>query len=155
MAAWHAQGSVLGVSVNVSGRQLDHDVIVDAVRRALELSGLDPAMLTIEVTETALTRSIANTARRLSELKALGVQLAPGEGHPGVAIVGVDPEGLAASKGLSNGDFILEVSGKPVTQPNEVKALIATAKQEGKKSVLMLIRTSDASRFVAFEFPKV
>jgi diguanylate cyclase (GGDEF)-like protein len=76
MAAWHAHGSVLGVSVNVSGRQLDHDVIVDDVRQALELSGLDPALLTIEVTETALTRSITNTARRLSELKALGVQLA-------------------------------------------------------------------------------
>ena len=69
--------------------------------------------------------------------------------------MGADPDGLAASKGLSTGESILEVSGKPVTQPSEVKAAIATAKQEGKKSVLMLIHTSDASRFVAFEFPKV
>ncbi len=29
MAAWHALGSTLGVSVNVSGRQLDDDAIVD------------------------------------------------------------------------------------------------------------------------------
>jgi hypothetical protein len=43
-----------------------------------------------------------------------------------------------------------------VTQPSEVKAPIATAKQDGKKPVLMLmlIRTLDASRFVAFEFSK-
>jgi serine protease Do len=96
----------------------------------------------------------AEAAQGESALK-LGVRLAPGEGHAGVAIVGVDPEGLAASKGLASGDFILEVSGKPVTQPSEVKALIATAKQDGKNSVLMLVQTSDASRFVAFAFPKV
>jgi EAL domain-containing protein (putative c-di-GMP-specific phosphodiesterase class I) len=75
-AVWHGQGSVLGVSVNVSGRQLDRDVIVDDVREALELSGLDPAMLTIEVTETALMRDTTMAARRLAELKALGILLA-------------------------------------------------------------------------------
>ena len=76
MAAWHALGAVIGVSVNVSGRQLDYDVVVDHVREALELSGLDAAMLTLEVTETALMRNTETAARRLSELKALGVQLA-------------------------------------------------------------------------------
>jgi EAL domain-containing protein (putative c-di-GMP-specific phosphodiesterase class I) len=76
MASWRARGSALEVSVNVSGRQLDHDVIVDDVREALERSGLDPSMLTIEVTETALMRNTETTARRLRELKALGVQLA-------------------------------------------------------------------------------
>ena len=95
----------------------------------------------------------AEATQSESALK-LGVQLAPGEGHAGVAIVGVDPDGLAASEGLSNGDFILQVSGKAVSQPDEVKALIATAKQGGKKSVVMLIQMTDASRFVAFEFPK-
>jgi diguanylate cyclase (GGDEF)-like protein len=75
-AAWHAQGSLLGVSVNVSGRQLDRDVVIDHVREALELSGLDPAMLTVEVTETALMRDTTMAARRLTELKALGIMLA-------------------------------------------------------------------------------
>jgi serine protease Do len=86
----------------------------------------------------------------------LGVQLAPassGDGE-GVAIVNVDPNGLAASKGLTGGDVILEVSGKPVTAPSQVKAYIAAAKQDGKKSVLMLVKTAQSSRFVAFEFPK-
>ena len=85
----------------------------------------------------------------------LGVQLAPAnDGQHGVAIVNVDPDGLAASKGLASGDVIMEVAGKPVSTPSEVKAGIAKAKQDGKKSVLMLVKTADASRFVAFEFPK-
>ncbi len=76
MASWRAQGSDLTVSVNVSGRQLDRDEIIDDVRDALQASGLDPASLTLEVTETALMRNVEATARRLRELKGLGLQIA-------------------------------------------------------------------------------
>ena len=89
----------------------------------------------------------------------LGVELAPakelaGAGDQGVAIFGVDPNGAAASKGLTSGDVILEVSGKTVSQPDEVTADIAAARQDGRKAVLMRIKTADGSRFVAFELPK-
>jgi diguanylate cyclase (GGDEF)-like protein len=76
MAAWRERGSDLTISVNVSARQLDRDVIVDHVRDALERSGLDPAALVLEVTETALMRNVDSTARRLGELKTLGVDVA-------------------------------------------------------------------------------
>jgi diguanylate cyclase (GGDEF)-like protein len=76
MATWRAEGYDLTVAVNVSGRQLDRDTVVAHVREALETSGLDPAALIIEVTETALMRNVDTTARRLRELKALGVQMA-------------------------------------------------------------------------------
>jgi len=89
----------------------------------------------------------------------LGVQLAPardvsGAGDEGVAIVKVDPNGAAASKGIADGDVILEVAGKKVSQPDEVKAGISTARQDGKKAVLMRIKTANGARFVAFELPK-
>jgi serine protease Do len=77
-----------------------------------------------------------------------------GAGDQGVAIVNVDPDGLAATRGLAEGDVILNVSGKPVSQPSEVKSEIAAAKQDGKKAVLMQIKTAQGERFVAFEFPK-
>ncbi|MGD0641259.1 MAG: PDZ domain-containing protein, partial [Roseiarcus sp.] len=88
----------------------------------------------------------------------LGVQMAPakdvaGAGDQGVAIVGVDPNGVAATKGLTSGDVILEVSGKAVSRPGDVKAEIAAAQQQGKKAVLMKVKTADGSRFVAFELP--
>jgi diguanylate cyclase (GGDEF)-like protein len=76
MADWRRRGSDLTMSVNVSGRQLDRDVIVDHVREALERSGLEPAALTLEVTETALMRNVDSTARRLRELKTLGIHVA-------------------------------------------------------------------------------
>ncbi len=76
MAQWRARGSNLSVSVNVSARQLDRQVIVAHVREALEASGLDPGALTLEVTETALMRNVDATAARLRELKSLGVHVA-------------------------------------------------------------------------------
>jgi EAL domain-containing protein (putative c-di-GMP-specific phosphodiesterase class I) len=51
-------------------------VIVTDVRDALELSGLNPSTLTIEITETALMNNVDATARRLREIKELAVNLA-------------------------------------------------------------------------------
>ena len=76
MADWRRRGSDLIVSVNVSGRQLDRDVIIDDVRDALAVSHLDPAALTLEITETALMHNVESTGRRLRDLKALGTQIA-------------------------------------------------------------------------------
>ena len=89
-----------------------------------------------------------------------GLQLAPaheveGPNHKGVAITGVDPTGEAAQKGLAVGDVILDVSGKPVATPGDVKSEIAVAKQDGKKAVLMRVQSASGNdRFVAFSFPK-
>jgi serine protease Do len=86
---------------------------------------------------------------------ALGIQIAPvKDGDKGVAIVGVDPNGMAAEQGLAEGDIILDVAGKPVSSPADVKAGIASAKSQGKKAVMMRIQTADGARFVAVPFPK-
>jgi diguanylate cyclase (GGDEF)-like protein len=73
---WHRRGYRLGISVNVSARQLDDDTLIDDVRGALEASGLEPTYLTLEVTETTLMRDPEATARRLRSLKQLGVRIA-------------------------------------------------------------------------------
>ncbi len=73
---WHRHGHRIGIAVNVSARQLDHDELIEEVRDALQASGLDPAVLTLEVTETALMRDADATATRLHQLKALGVRIA-------------------------------------------------------------------------------
>ncbi len=75
-ALWHEQGHCIGVAVNVSARQLDDDTLIDDVRGALADSGLAPAALTLEVTETALMRDTDATAARLCLLKELGVRIA-------------------------------------------------------------------------------
>ncbi|MHB1571205.1 MAG: putative bifunctional diguanylate cyclase/phosphodiesterase [Solirubrobacteraceae bacterium] len=75
-AAWHATGHAIGMSVNVSARQLDRDELIEDVRDALQRSGLDPTTLTLEVTETTLMRDADAAATRLASLKKLGVRIA-------------------------------------------------------------------------------
>ena len=89
----------------------------------------------------------------------LGIQLAPvnevaGAGDKGVAIASVDPDGAAADKGLVAGDVILDVAGKAVSSPDQVKADIASARQDGKPAILMRVRTAQGDRFVAFPLRK-
>jgi len=75
-AAWRAAGYPIGMAVNVSGRQLDTDQLIADIEGALAQSGLDPEALTVEITETTLMRNVEETARRLAQVKALGVRIA-------------------------------------------------------------------------------
>ena len=72
-AAWQAEHPGVGVSVNVSGRQLDRSDLAAAVTRALRSSGLPPELLTLEVTESVLDPrrgSDAGGARRAPHPRA-------------------------------------------------------------------------------------
>jgi diguanylate cyclase (GGDEF)-like protein len=75
-AAWRVAGHSISVAVNVSGRQLDSDQLVDDVKHALSRSGLCAQALTLEITETTLMRNAEETAMRLHILKDLGVRIA-------------------------------------------------------------------------------
>jgi len=66
----------LALHVNLSGRQLEEQSLVDEVEQALETSRLVPRLLTLEITETVLMTDIETMSRRLRELKGLGVLLA-------------------------------------------------------------------------------
>jgi serine protease Do len=125
----------------------------------------DGADKTIDVTlasqsaEKTAKADVDQNANQKEGPAVLGVQLAPasdiaGAGTRGVAIVKVDPNGAAASQGLTEGDVILEVAGKAVSSPDEVKTDMAAARQDGKKAVLMQVKTAQGEHFVAFAFPK-
>ncbi len=75
-AAWRVAGHAIGMSVNVSARQLETDQFVDHVREALQSSGLDAGALTLEITETTIMRDAQQMARRLAAVKELGVRIA-------------------------------------------------------------------------------
>jgi diguanylate cyclase (GGDEF)-like protein/PAS domain S-box-containing protein len=66
----------LTMAVNLSARQLAADDLVEQVAEAVAHVGLDPTTLVLEMTETALIHDAAVAARRLHELRHLGVRLA-------------------------------------------------------------------------------
>ena len=119
-AAWDVAGHRVGVSVKVSAHQLGRDGFATDVRRALQQSGIEPSLLTLEIDETAVMRDLAAAAERLGELKALGVSVAiddfGGSGYAhhadlrqlGLDTLRVDRSSLAASEDESYRKWLLE-----------------------------------------------
>jgi len=64
------------VSVNVSGRQVAEGSLVASVSRALEVSGLAPERLQLELTETVLMDDVDGHVAVMRDLKKLGISLA-------------------------------------------------------------------------------
>jgi serine protease Do len=89
-----------------------------------------------------------------TDVPRLGLTVAPassvaGAGKTGVVVTDVDPNSAAADRGFKQGDVILEVAGKSVTNPADVRDAIKAAHADNKGTVLMRVRTGDASRYVA------
>lgn len=66
----------LSVHVNVSARKLQHPGSGDEIAEVLRSSGLAPANLVLEITETRLVRDPEAAAAELTQLKSLGVRVA-------------------------------------------------------------------------------
>jgi len=89
-----------------------------------------------------------------ADVGKLGLTLAPaarvaGAGAEGVVVTGVESGGVAADHGFSTGDVIVEIAGKSVSTPADVRDVVASARTEGKRSVLIRVKKGDNTRFVA------
>jgi diguanylate cyclase (GGDEF)-like protein/PAS domain S-box-containing protein len=76
VANWRASSWDIGLSLNLSSRQITAPRFVETVEAALAESGLPASALTLEVIEEMLVEDADEIINRLSELRALGVRLA-------------------------------------------------------------------------------
>jgi len=74
--AWQPQGlSLPPVAMNVSPRQLHRTRLADTVSAILERTGVEPALLELEITESSMASDERRFVRTIEDLKALGVQV--------------------------------------------------------------------------------
>jgi len=104
--------------------------------------------------ERAARAETPDSGSAQSDVPKLGLTLAPagqvaGSGAEGVVVTNVDPEGIASEHGFKTGDVILDVGGKKVATPVDVRNAIGDAHKDGKRSVLMRLKSADATKFVA------
>jgi len=126
-AAWNVTrgsatggGDPVGISVKVSAHQLNRDGFVTDVQRALQQSGIEPSLLTLEISEGTVMRDLAAAAERLAQIKHLGVRVGIDEfGSGGYAhhtelravpldSLRVDRNSLAASEDEAYRSWLLE-----------------------------------------------
>lgn len=73
---WQLKGyDSLGISVNVSAYQFQQPAFIEQVSKALELSGIKPEHLTLELTESAMLKDISYSISVMHTLQALGVKV--------------------------------------------------------------------------------
>jgi len=99
------------------------------------------------------------SSKEMAGTPHLGLRLAPasevqGAGDKGVVVTSVEPDGPAAEHGVKTGDVILNVGGKPVANVGDVRSALSEAGSNGKHSVLLQVKSADATRFVAVPLAK-
>ncbi len=124
--------------------------------KVLDLDVLVADWPKLEEPEGAMTSSMASAAQAQSP--DFGLILAPLTGASrrfykitstkGVVVAAVDPTSEAFSCGISPGDVILEIQGKPVSSPEEVSRAVETSK--GKEQFIdLLVAGKESTRWVA------
>ena len=78
VGAWQRREGMeqLRLSVNVSARTLGASDLVERIQPILEISGINPSQLYLEITETSLVEDIQSTASTIDGLRQLGLKLA-------------------------------------------------------------------------------
>jgi serine protease Do len=89
-----------------------------------------------------------------TQVPRLGLSLAPagnvaGGGSEGVVVTQVEADGPGAAQGFRTGDIILDVAGKKVTSPEDVRKAFADARSGGKRTVLLRVKSGENTRFLA------
>ncbi|OCR01946.1 diguanylate cyclase [Oscillatoriales cyanobacterium USR001] len=78
----------LRISVNLSARQLSDSQLLQRVMAILNTTGLKPANLELEVTESAVMENVSLAAATLNHLKSLGIRIALDDFGTGYASFG-------------------------------------------------------------------
>ncbi|MGN6588074.1 MAG: putative bifunctional diguanylate cyclase/phosphodiesterase, partial [Solirubrobacterales bacterium] len=160
-ASWQEEGRPLGLSVNVSALQLDTDELIDHVTEALNASGLAPESLTIEITETTLMKNAEETARRLEELKGLGIRIAVDDFGTGYSSLGhlrqfpvdvlkIDRSFVSQLAEGGEGEILLQT----LVQLGKALEIETTAEGIERPQDLSLIRDKDCDNGQGFLFTR-
>jgi len=150
----------------VAETAVDKNVVVDVWRKGKaftlnakvgELEAAEEAGLLAQANGTANVGKPAPAAKTaetlgmtLSTITAdLRKQFEMKEDAKGVVVTEVDGRAAAAEQGVRPGDLIIEIGQEEVSSPSDVAGKVAKAKEDGKKSLLLLLDRQNDLRFVA------
>jgi EAL domain-containing protein (putative c-di-GMP-specific phosphodiesterase class I) len=149
LAAWTSRmpgASQLGMTVNVSSRQLMHPEFTEQVASAVRDVGIRPDSLCLEITETTLIHSLDLAATVLGELRALGVQVYLddfGSGYSSLSYLHRFPVNT-----LKIDRSFISSLGTKREQPAIVESIIALARSVGANVIAEGVETRNQLRLL-------
>jgi EAL domain-containing protein (putative c-di-GMP-specific phosphodiesterase class I) len=157
VARWRESSWDVGLSVNLTARQIMAPRFVESVAAVLAETGLPPQALTVEVKEEVLVEDASGTAPRLAALRELGVRLAIddfGTGYASLAylrqlpvdVIKIDPSFVA---GLGRDDTLTLLTRTIVRLGHDL-GLIVVAEGIERPDQLELLRDMGCPRGQGF-----
>ena len=157
VARWRESSWDVGLSVNLTARQIMAPRFVESVAEVLAGTGLPPHALTVEVKEEVLVEDAGNPAPRLSALRDLGVRLAIdnfGTGYASLAylrqlpvdVIKIDPSFVA---GLGRDDTLTMLT-RTIVRLGRDLGVIVVAEGIERPDQLELLRDMDCPRGQGF-----
>lgn len=137
------------VAVNLSSLQFKQPSFVDDVADALHESGLPPAFLELELTESIVMGNVNEVIAIIDELKLLGVQLSIddfGTGYSSLSYL----KRFSVDKLKIDQSFVRDLPGQN-SDSAIVKSMIALGKNLHLKLVAEGVETAEQARFLSLE----
>jgi EAL domain-containing protein (putative c-di-GMP-specific phosphodiesterase class I) len=148
LARWSTDGmlSGIGMSINVSANSFTNEEFVPRLRRLLDTYGVSGSRLTIEITEHVTIHDEHIVARRMHELKALGVRLSLddfGTGYSSLTYL----KKLPFDEVKIDGSFIADIE---TTESDRalVRTILAMAQTLGLAAVAERVETAAQQDFL-------
>jgi diguanylate cyclase (GGDEF)-like protein len=131
--------SAIQVAVNVSTIQFIRDTFVDEVAEVLRITGLDPALLQIELTESVTVGGMEQAAHTMNRLAELGVSMAVDDFGTGYSSLSYLPS-LPFHFLKIDRSFVVEVEHRPDLR-NMIRSLVMLAHDLGMKVIAEGVET--------------
>jgi len=136
--SWLSAERPVGVAVNVSAAQLTMGEFFDNLVTMLQITGLPPALLTIEITESQAITNREDAAIRLDRLRQLGVAIS-------IDDFGVGFSSLDQVLALPAAELKIDrslIHGKRPNSGSLISVIVALAHERGLRVVAEGIETS-------------
>lgn len=127
------------MAVNVSSIQFARDTFVDEVAEVLRITGLSPALLQIELTESVMVGGMEHVAQAMRRLSELGVSMAVDDFGTGYSSLSYLPSVPFGSLKIDR-SFVNELEHRPDLE-NMIRSLVVLARNLGMRVIAEGVET--------------
>ena len=145
--SWQSNaGPRIEVAVNVSNVQFGRDSFIEEVEAALKKTGLEPALLQIELTESVMLVGLDTTVAKIRQLQSIGVTVAIddfGTGYSALSYIQKLPFNALKIDRM----FMEEITAHSETRAM-VRSLIQLAQELGMKVIVEGVKSETQFRII-------